>query len=253
MAIKLITNSAWQNAAKVLVHNAGSFTELTADVPGLINVVGGPRHLSWTSSDNALKRITYINSAGGQTADTFILVGANNHSGKVVNLYSGPDPYASVNTLLTTFNPLGSTFIGPNLQDYVYEFSAISSKYCFSVEFADTTATKTVGKVIFGTALSFANPASAVYAPIWETQILGRNAYQVEYDAEWIFQNVSRTDAQTLERTYGKMTEPVFFYDSTGYVITDKLWHGIITELNIAPAFDNVHDVLIRSKRLRHY
>lgn len=253
MAIKFITNTAWRDAAKVLVHNNASLTELSADAPNLKNVVGGPRWLNWVSSDNALKRITYINSAGGQSADSFILVGAHQHSGKILTLYSWPDPYPTAEASIVSFNPFNSTLIGPSNQDFFYDLGSLTGKYAFTAEFSDTGYAKIVNGLVFGQSISLNNPDKPVYAPIWQSITLGRNTYQVDHEAEWIFTKVTRSEVNQIETAYNKLLEPVFFYDSTGYFIPDYLWHGIITELSVVSTFDDLHAVKIRTARLRHY
>lgn len=249
MSIKLITNIVWQNAANFIAHNASNFTEIVDT--GTLNLVGGPRHLGYSSSDTALRRISYLNSAATLAADTLILCGASSHSAKAVNLLSWTN--SSTSASIAAFPSFAEVLSGPTLQDWVYEFSALASKYAFTVEFATTAYTKTAIKLVYGSSLTLSNPDKPTYYPLWETEILGRNAYQVEYGAEWIFTKVTKAQAQTLERIYRPLTDPVFLYDSTGYHIPDKLWHGIITELNISPSYNDVHTVKIKSSRLRHY
>jgi hypothetical protein len=253
VAIKLIANTIWEASSRVATTLDANFLQVAADLPGTFNIVGGPRHLTWTASDTARKRLMYVQGNGGFSCDTMVLTRADYHSGQQLKLIQWPEPYGTVGAVHTTWNPFTSTLIGPRSQDFVFEFTQLTSKYALGLEFTNTTYTKRAGQFYLGNALTFSNPAAASFRPLTTSIVAGDHTYLIEHEAAFTFTGVSRANIQTLERLYKVQREPVFFYDADGYTIAEKLWHGIITDLVITPFFNDLHTVSIRTARLRHY
>jgi hypothetical protein len=249
--IELIANQLYEQSARVICTDTSGTETDSATYPE--NVISGRRDLYWAQTGTADRRIAYINMQGTLAINRLVVGLASRQAGNTFKVLSWPSSYPTGETAHVNDASFAGPFVGPLSQDYVYEFSpAISGKYAVGVQL-DGSNQKAVGKLYGGTAISLSGLESASYSPTYETRVLGRQNYLVDHVGRFTFSGVSRDTIDLLERLYRVVREPVFFWDSEGTRIPFSLWHGIITNLVVGVAFDNLHVVQIETMRLRHY
>lgn len=255
MALKILTNQAWRDAAQISITDS-SFAEVTADQTKALNVVGGHRGLAFSSSTTGDRIITYINKSGNLAADTMVAVGASAFNGHQVKVQQYTTYTSSVTDIFSTSN-FAETLIGYQSTDWVYEFSAVSTKQALALYLGAGTGgayTKTIGQVYFCNALSLSYPADLVVQPLplKATVQLAGVPFGVMEKFNFKFNGVSATEAQSLTNLYKKTREPIFIYDSNGDWVFDKLLHCVVGAVKIGERFDDLHDVSLEVYRLNH-
>ena len=110
---------------------------------------------------------------------------------------------------------------------------------------------KTVSQLFFGTAFNLPEPRSISVEMQWQTIRLGRQIYLVRERRSFVLENLTRSQIETLQSLPND--EPLFFYDSTGIVFADKLYHCLLLNVGIQPAQNDNHNVSIELAQLRYY
>jgi hypothetical protein len=247
MAIELITNTVWKDSALVLPTDSSNAA--TSDTANIENITRGPRHLEWAQTGTAVRRLVYENKRGNLGANRCVITRADRYSsGYTIRKYSTYSGSA------TTIEDAASapTCIGQNSQDYVASFTAAASQQAFSVEFKGSGA-KIVNKIYFGTALAFAEPQSPTISPYWDRYSNGSKTYLCSEVMNIQFKDEPATTATSLEAQFLLKEEPCFLYDSAGTILADKLWHCIVSNLQVTPMFNDKYQVDLQVYRLREY
>lgn len=247
MALQFLFNDAWQDCAQLLVTDGSDAA--TTDYEAIENITRGPRHLEWTQSGTAVRRVVYLNKAGNLGANACVIARADRMtSGYTIRRY------ATYSASPTTIETSGSapTCIGLNSDDYVLTFSATTSQQALSLEFAGSSA-KTFNKVYFGTTLDFDYPNGPTIEPFWNVITVDRHVYHVRERGTFTLTNVSNTLVSTLQAKQKRHEQPCFIYDSLGTLLADKLWHCIIGNISVLSTFNDINTVQIEAFRLREY
>lgn len=251
MAIELITNQLWTQAARVIATDtAGAEVDSTL-YPS--NVVGGGNHLFYGPSGAADRRLLYVNMNGGMGINRLIVTRANSFNGLGAYVLSWGAAYPASPTTHFGSVSFAETLVGPLAKDWVYSFSsAITGKYAIGLELGGAVA-KYIGKLYGGTALSMKIGAPPVITPFWSQVQLFRQVYLTDFRAEIVFDDLTATDVNTLENLASLKTEPFFLYDADGYTFKDKLWHGVLLDLRKVQVHDNLYAVQLSTARIRSY
>lgn len=250
MSFFILTNTARERAALL---QATDSSDVATDATGIKNVSGGPRHLSWTQSGTGERRIAYINKTNKFTVDTFIMTRADRHVGHEFKLRSW-SAYPGTSTDHVNSSNWAPTLVGVGSNDFVQTGLTITAAEAVGIVLAAGTAgayTKTVSQLFFGTAFNLPEPRSVSVQMQWQTVTLGRKSYLLRERRSFTLENISRAEVETLQALPND--EPLFFYDSTGIVFADKLYHCLLTDVAIQPAQNDNHNVSIEISQLRHY
>ncbi len=247
MSIELIFNTVWRDCARVLPTDSSNVA--TADTTDIENITRGPRHFDWAQSGTAVRRLVYESQSANLSANRAVITRAD-------RLASGYTlrKYAAYPGTATTIENSGSppTCIGQNSQDYVASFTAAASQEAFSLEFLGSSSKK-VNKFYLGTAIEFTRPQSCTIVPFWDMYRVGRKHYLCSQILSIRFAHVSQSIVDTLEDMHLQKDEPCFFHDPEGGHLTDKLWHGVLSQPVVTPIFNNSYDVDLQMFRLREY
>jgi hypothetical protein len=134
------------------------------------------------------------------------------------------------------------TLIGPSSRDWVKFITATGAKYALGLQLADGSGgnyTRELSKLYFCNKFDLNDFMGDVPRPSWSTVYqtvkFGRQAYIVDRQMSLTFGTFTRAQVETFEGLYGLRTDPIFLYDEDGYVIQDKLWHGLILDYEFTP------------------
>ena len=246
MSMKLIWNGAWFDCAQLLVTDASD--AVTTD--GNQNFTRGPRHLEWTQSGTAVRRLVYVEKGGTLAGDTAVITRADRlTAGYTLRKYSA---YPGSPTTIESSAGVPSPLVGASSQDYVTSFAAVTSGQAFSLEILGS-AQKTLNKFYVGTAIEFLYPQGPSFAPQYQDFQRGKKVWQVDEVMSIEFQSVTKAQLATLEYVWRIHDEPVFLWDAAKTLIMSGLWHAIITQVRKVQTADDMYSVTVEAARLREY
>lgn len=248
--MKLIVNSILEDTAVIKVTD-GSDTNQTAETETAKLISKGPRHLYQTQTGTGARRYVYINTAGGLSCDTCVIVRADRHNGKAVKIKKWSDYTASVTDVYSS-GTWAPTLLGPLSQDAILENLGISSVEAVGLELGSTYS-KTISQVYFGTAFVFDSMTSAKISLDWDRIQLGKQSLLTDYSVAITAAMLTRAEVNTFESLFNLTTEPCFLYDSDEVWLPDKLWHVAIPSYSIQPLVNDLYDVSFTAHRLRAY
>jgi hypothetical protein len=256
VAIKLVVNSAWRDAIRILVTDNSDVA--SSDGDKITNVTTGPRHLEWTQSGTSARRIVYHNGDGGIDYDTFIVTRAdrlNTHSVKIIE-WTAYTATSSNEFSTTTF---AETLVGAQSTDWVYEpASAVTGLEALGLETDAGTGgafTATLNKVYAGTSIELENPVSAGTQPVDRTTriVLDTKSYQVDELLTLTFKHVTSAQVESIRNLYQIHTEPFFVYDQEDNWVPYKLYHCVFAGAPVTQVFDDLYNMTLNLARVRLY
>lgn len=254
MALILITNQASRDSVELVVTDTADAAESYTDIDVLR---GGPRYLNWTSIATTAKRFVYVNKSDGLTADYIVVTRMDRHTSKNVKVYSWDTYSGSRDTAIFDDAAFSETLIGIESQDWCFAFgSEATTKSGLGLSLESTAATKTLSQVYFGVGLSFSNISERgdlkfQRVPIHDKPMKHEGHYYRLYGiAEFTVTEVTSADLDTYYDL--PKDDPVFFYDSSGNFIEDKLWHCVILEEQVTVVHDELNEIRFRVGILDH-
>lgn len=255
MTLRLCTNNAFEDCSNILVSDTSH--SLTTDTDGIWSVASGPRHLCWTQSGTAGRILAYVNKSGNLAWDTFIMTRADRHSGHEFRLRSYAT-YSSSSTDHISSSNWAPTLVGARSQDFVTTAYSGSSLQALGIYLSDGTGgayAKSVYPFYFCSSFSFpqTRDIAVTFQNLWLDGIVNRHLYRFEERVTLVVNKLTRANVQSLQALPKLLTEPCFLYDDSGYLLSDYLWHGLITRLNISQPQDDFHTVTLEFSRLRSY
>lgn len=215
------------------------------------HLVTGTRFRRWTGAADT-ETIVYFYRQG--TCDHLILARADllvlADVGAEFDLYYSTDlvdPAASDYTLLHESGVLTEAdLVGPNAQDYVFNFSAPITAYFWKLVITTTASTAPeLAKVFIGQGLDFGrDPASITMKPIYnQFYVAPRREIQIVYS------DITQANAQALKtqlETYGQYVS-CFLYTVSNHDVLGgfKLIQCEIVEYEISPVLTISNDIRV--------
>lgn len=253
MALKVLVNTAWQQAAALFVTDLADAA--TTDSAQLSNVVGGPLHLAWTQSSNTDRRIVYVNKSGGITVDYLVMVNAAAYNGHGVDVRSWAT-YTGASTAISTSSNFAGTLIGEKTKDYVLSLGAQSNKQAVGVDIyagSGGNYTKTVNKIFFASAFTLNYPVDLAQVSAWGSTVIKRQAYHYSEALTLQIEPMTKAEWQSLQGLYRIKEEPFFLYDPEATRLMDGLWYVVTQSLTAEPLYNDHYRVTWNLLRLRYW
>lgn len=252
MALKILTNQVWRDAAQIDITDSSHVT--TADAARALNCTGGHRGLLFTYASSSDRIVSYINKNGGLSADTIVVPNAHNFNGHEVRVryYT---TYSSSSTDVFSTSTFAETLVGIRGRDWVGEFSAVTNKQAWSLYLGAGTGgsyTKIFPQVYFCQALSLSYPAGLEITPLpfRAVEMLDGVPFNVVEKITLKFSELTSSEVQSLTQLYKLHREPLFIYDSAGDWFFDNLFHGIITDLRVGEKIGTTYEAQMDLARL---
>ena len=255
MAIEILPNSAWGNAARVLATNTSDVA--LADQVGIENVTGGPRYLSYAGAGTGNLRVVYVNKSGGIQYDRVVIAKASNHLGHFVRLRDWLT-YPSTTAPAFTDDPFNEPLVGPRGEDFVYSAGLSASLQAVGLELdsgAGGSYSKVVHQVFFSTAftLSDVRGVTRTRLPKFSRYAIKRKSYQVREEVQIVAIGLTRAQAQAFQQLYRLREEPLYIYDSQGIQIREKLLYGLVQSYQVGVPFHDLHTLTINFVVLEYW
>lgn len=253
MALKVLVNTAWQQAAALFVTDLADAA--TSDSAQLANVVGGPLHLAWAQTGTSDRRIVYVNKSGGITVDYLVMVNAAPYLGHGVDVRSWAT-YTGASTAISSSATFAGTLIGEKTKDYVLSLGAQSNKQAVGVDLYAGTGgnyAKTVNKIFFGQAFSLTYPNEIVQQAAWGVTTIKRQAYHFSEALSIKLEPLTKAEWSSLQGLYRIKEEPFFLYDPEATRLLDGLWYCVTQSLNAEPLGNDYYRVNWTVLRLRYW
>lgn len=253
MALQVLVNTAWQQAAALFVTDLADVA--TTDSSGAVNVVGGPLHLNWTQTGTSDRRIVYVNKSGGISVNYLVMVNAAAYNGHGVDVKSWSTYTGAATTISSTANFAG-TLIGEKTKDYVLSLGTQASKQAVGVDLYGGTGgnyTKTVNKIFFAQAFALTYPNEIAQSSAYGVTTIKRQAYHYSEALSIKLEPMTKAEWQSLQGLYRIKEEPFFLYDPEATRLLDGLWYVVTQSLNAEPLGNDYYRVNWTMLRLRYW
>lgn len=250
MAISILANTVWQNAAELQITDSSQV--VTGEQDGQEILTGGPPHLFHTQSGIARRRYVYVNKAGGLSCDATVLTKATRHTGKSVKIsnWSGW-PSGRVDNLSDA--AWAPTCVGLNSDTFVQLNLAISNVTAVGWSLDSGDYTKKMSQMYFCTAFTSGDWVGVRVTPEWGSVLIRRRVCLYREKATAVIENLTRAQVNTLRGLYRFMDEPIFIYDSTAAFFSNNLWHCMVVNVQVTQQALDLFTVSLDLVRLREY
>jgi hypothetical protein len=251
MSLVLLPNNVLASTAKIYVTDAAN-SELT-DTSGIQSITGGPRNVFYTSGSTGAHRLVYVNKLGGLACSHIVLAQAYIHNTRAIDLISWTAYPGTANTEFTTAS-FAETLVGRKSFDWVYPVT-LSGKQGIGISFATAGYTKLAYKffVSNGLTLNYPQPCSFRYLRHPTRHIYQRQMYLVDVEWNFTIDSMTRSEINSFESIANLQSEPMFLYDSSGYMIHYKLIHGVIANYETTAVADDLFRLSFKMLELRQW
>lgn len=253
MALKVLVNTAWQQAAALFITDLADAA--TTDSAQSANIIGGPLHLSWTQSGTTDRRLVYVNKSGGITVDHMVMVNAAGNNGHGVDVRSWAT-YTGASTAISTTTNFAASLIGEKSKDYVLALGTQSNKQAVGIDLYGGTGgayAKTVNKIFFASAFTLSYPMQLATSAAWGSIVIQRQNYHYSEALSLLIEPMTKAEWQSLKGLHKITSEPFFLYDPEATRLLDGLWYCVTQQLTAEPLYDDYYRVNWTVLRLRYW
>lgn len=247
MPLVILTNTVWEDAARVVVTDV-SYAQ-TADITGLQSITGGHNHYSWSQTGTDDRFITYVNKAGGIACNYVVVTRANAFNGHQVAITSYASYSGTAGTEFDSGTSFAETLTGLYGRDWVRALS-VSGKEGIGINLTAGSGgnyAKTLYKVYFSTGFTLNYPGvegspAVVITPLPQHSRFFLQKQSFAVNERWVFtaHGLTRAEFQTFEQLAYLKTDAFFIYDSAGTLIPFKLLHCVLESYQVLGVFDNL-------------
>lgn len=258
MALELLVNHALQRC----VDFHWSESDQTIQYHSALGFVAGPRHVISTSPLGAsYARLQYAANTGFGTLNRFILSRADLLLTHALGVSWNTNAWTGTATDLFTSSNFAATLIGPKTQDYLLEYTAITTAKGLYLSLDNGTGgayTRKIGKAFWSEkfALDYLELQYPQRQPLWESVRAGSKNFLVQERITFKWKHVTSAQIRTflaLFQMHGDKREPFFIYDPQAFYLPEKLLHVVKDTHQIVYKGDDVHDLTLTVFVLRYY
>jgi hypothetical protein len=254
VSIILLPNNVWAAAAQTDITNVAG-ASYASEAATFEAIAGGPRSLSYSSTDTDARKFVYINKAGTLNYTHVIWARADLHNnasrGVQINSYS---TFPSAGATEFSTGAFSQTLIGKNSQDWVFPVSG-SGKQGIELSLTTFGYTKNVVKFFVSNGITLPNSQQVVttHLPYLARYTYRRQTYLIDEEWQFTFLEVTKAEVDAFESIPNLLSEPMFVYDTLGTQIPYSLIHGIITDHKVTAVYDDNHTVTFTMDALRQW
>lgn len=250
MPLVILTNTVWDDAARVVVTD-NTYAE-TAEQTGLQSITGGHNHYSWSQSGTADRFVAYVNKVGGLGCTYIVVTHADAFNTHQVQITSWATWTSSTTTEWDSGSSFAETLVGPQSKDWVRAVT-ISNKEAIGLNLTGGTGgsyAKTLYKVYFSTGFTLnypgveGSPAVTIEPlPRFSRHTILKQHYAVTERWTFTAHGLTRAELQTFEQLPFLKTDAFFIYDSAGTLISHKLLQCVMESYQVLGVFDNLYAI----------